>query len=116
MSIFAIAGILSSSTLFLRLPIYLLPVWLISLLLLGIGYLSTHSAWMVVAAFLVFAAYIGATTAFTALYVARTYKNGLHRPNAFIDRTRSYLQPTPDDHEKGAATSDRYQPSGAAIS
>src|SRR6266566_2344682 len=84
MSTFAVAGILSASTLFLRIPIYLLPLWLLSLLLLGIGYVSTQSLWYVVAAFLVFAAYVGATMAFTALYVARTYKNGLRRPNAFI--------------------------------
>jgi dolichol-phosphate mannosyltransferase len=115
MSIFAVAGILSSSTLFLRLPIYLLPVWLISLLLLGIGYVSTQSPWLVIAAFLVFAGYIGATTAFTALYVARTYKNGLHRPNAFIDRARSILQPASDDDDRAAATSDRYHSSSAAI-
>jgi polyisoprenyl-phosphate glycosyltransferase len=99
MSLFAIGGILSASTLFLRLPIYLLPVWLLSLLLLSVGYVSTHSPWMVVAAFLLFAAYIGTTMAFTAMYVARVYKNGLHRPNAFIDRSGSILQPP--RHEAG---------------
>ena len=109
MSIFAVAGILSSSTLFLRLPIYLFPAWLLSLLLLGVGYASTHSLSYVVAAFLVFAAYLGATAAFTALYVARTYKNGLHRPNAFIDRSRSVLQPTSvgDEGAIGWVGSDR---------
>ena len=35
----------------------------------------------------------GMTAAFTALYVARSYKNGLQRPNAFIDGKRSILQP-----------------------
>jgi polyisoprenyl-phosphate glycosyltransferase len=100
MSIFAVAGILSASTLFLRLPIYLLPFWLLGLLFLGRGYVSTHSPWMLVAAFLLFAAYIGTTIAFTAMYVARSYKNGLHRPNAFIDRARSVLQPLP--HGEGA--------------
>src|ERR1700687_621082 len=95
MSVFAVAGILSASTLFLRLPIYFLPLWLLSLLLLGIGYVSTQSLWYVVGAFLVFAAYVGATLAFTALYVARTYKNGLQRPNAFIARGRCILQPAP---------------------
>jgi polyisoprenyl-phosphate glycosyltransferase len=99
MSLFAIGGILSASTLFLRLPIYLLPAWLLSLLLLGVGYVSTHSPWMVVAAFLLFAAYTGTTMAFTAMYVARVYKNGLHRPNAFIDRSGSVLQPA--RHEAG---------------
>jgi glycosyltransferase involved in cell wall biosynthesis len=115
MFVFAVAGILSSSTLFLRLPIYLLPLWLLSLLLLGIGYVSSQSLWYVVAAFVVFAAYVGATAAFTALYVARTYKNGLQRPNAFIDRSRSILQPAPDGEGAGARSSDRYQSSGAAV-
>jgi hypothetical protein len=40
-----------------------------------------------------FAGYVGATLAFTALYVARTYKNGLQRPNAFVDHGRSLLPP-----------------------
>jgi glycosyltransferase involved in cell wall biosynthesis len=115
MFVFAFAGILASSTLFLRLPIYLLPLWLLSLLLLGIGYVSSQSLWYVVAAFVVFASYLGATTAFTALYVARTYKNGLQRPNAFIDRSRSILQPSPDSEGAGARSSDRYQSSGAAL-
>jgi dolichol-phosphate mannosyltransferase len=92
MSVFAIAGILSASTLLLRLPLYLLPLWLVALLGLSIGYVMTHSPWYAVAGFMTVAAYIGATAAFTALYVARTYKNGLQRPNAFIDRRRSILQ------------------------
>lgn len=115
MSVFAIAGILSASTLFLRLPIYLLPFWLLSLLILGIGYLSTHSLWYPVAAFLVFAAYVGGTMAFTALYVARTYKNGLQRPNAFIDHRRSILQPVPGSEDASAGSASRYQSSGAAV-
>jgi glycosyltransferase involved in cell wall biosynthesis len=110
MSIFAVAGILSASTLFLRLPIYLLPVWLLGLLILSVGYVSTHSPWLVVAAFLLFAAYIGATIAFTAMYVARTYKNGLHRPNAFIDRSRSILQPAVHEAGEGAEKAGIHQP------
>jgi SAM-dependent methyltransferase len=93
MSVFAIGGILSASTLFLRLPILLLPFWLLSLLGLGVGFVLTASPWLALAAFVLSAAYIGATAAFTALYVARTYKNGLQRPNAFIDHARSILQP-----------------------
>jgi len=114
MAIFAAAGILSSSTLFLRLPIYLLPFWLLGLFFLSMGYVSTHSPWLAVTAFLAFAAYIGGTAAFTALYVARTYKNGLHRPNAFIDRSRSILQPVPHRDEAGFGASDLYQSSGGA--
>ena len=93
MSIFAIAGILSASTLFLRVPIFLLPLWLLTLLGLGVGYVKTHSPWFVLSALILFATYVGGTLAFTALYVARTYKNGLHRPNAFIDHGRSILPP-----------------------
>ena len=115
MSIFAVAGILSASTLFLRLPIYLLPFWLVTLLLLGMGYVATHSLWFVVAAFLVFAAYVGGAVAFTALYVARTYKNGLQRPNAFIDHSRSLLQPAPGGEEASAGKSRHYQSSGVAV-
>jgi len=92
MLMFAIGGILSASTLFLRLPIFLLPFCLIALTGLGIAYIETHSLWFLFAGFLMFAAYVGGTLAFTALYVARTYKNGLHRPNAFINHSRSILQ------------------------
>lgn len=93
MFIFAIAGILSSSTLFLRLPIFLLPLWILSLLGLGIGYIKTKSVWCLLSAMILSAAYVGTTLAFTALYVARTYKNGLQRPNAFVDHGRSLLPP-----------------------
>lgn len=113
MVIFAVAGILSASTLFLRLPIYLLPFWLLTLFGLCVGYATTHSHWYPVAAFLVFAAYLGATTAFTALYVARTYKNGLHRPNAFIDHAKSILQPASSGLSSGAKVR-THEPSSAA--
>jgi glycosyltransferase involved in cell wall biosynthesis len=93
LAIFAVAGILSASTLFLRLPIFILPFWIVGLALLSAGYVLTHSAWFVVGAFVVFASYIGTTLAFTALYLARTYKNGLQRPNAFINHKASSLQP-----------------------
>ena len=115
LSIFAVAGILASSTLFLRLPIYLLPFWLLTLLILGIGYASSHLLSYAVAALLIFAAYIGATVAFTALYVARTYKNGLHRPNAFIDHSKSILQPVSGGEDGGAGSSSRRQFSSAAL-
>lgn len=93
LSAFALAGILASSTLLLRLPIYILPFWFTALALLSIGYGATHSDWYAIVAFLATAGYLGATAAATALYVARTYKNGLVRPNAFIDRRASFLPP-----------------------
>jgi dolichol-phosphate mannosyltransferase len=97
MTVFAVAGILSASTLLLRLPTYLLPLWVLTLLGLGTGYAYTGSRSLVVAASLIFAIYVGATMAFTALYIARTYKNGLQRPNAFINHRRSILQPVMDE-------------------
>ncbi len=93
LSAFALAGILASSTLLLRLPIYILPFWFTALALLSIGYGATHSDWYAIVAFLATAGYLGGTAAATALYVARTYKNGLVRPNAFIDRRASFLPP-----------------------
>jgi dolichol-phosphate mannosyltransferase len=101
MAMFAIGGILSASTLLLRLPIFILPFWLLALTGLGVGYAATHSPWFAVAAFVLFAGYVGSTAAITALYVARTYKNGLHRPNAFVDHSRSVLQPSSEAETQG---------------
>jgi dolichol-phosphate mannosyltransferase len=93
MTVFAVAGLLSASTLPLRLPIYLLPLWLLALGAVGAGAVATHSAWLVLFDFMIFAVYVGATLASIALYVARAYKNGLQRPSAIIDSKRSDLPP-----------------------
>jgi polyisoprenyl-phosphate glycosyltransferase len=93
MTIFGVAGILAASTLLLRLPIYILPFWLILLTVLGAAYLATGIEFYMVAAALAFAAYVGGTLSAIALYVARTYRNGLHRPNAFVVQRMSVLQP-----------------------
>ena len=93
MTIFAAGGILAASTLLLRLPIYILPFWLAILFVLGSLFITTHSPYYILFAMLVFAGYVGATIAFIALYVARTYRNGLQRPNAFINHRKSALQP-----------------------
>jgi len=93
MTIFAVAGLLASSTLPLRLPIYLLPFWLLALLGLGAAAILDRSPWLGLAALLVFAGYVGTTIAFIALYVARAYKNGLNRPNAIPDRRLSNPPP-----------------------
>jgi polyisoprenyl-phosphate glycosyltransferase len=93
MVVFAVAGLLSASTLVLRLPIYIFPFWLALLVVLGIWFALSGADWAAVAAMLLFAAYIGLTLAFMSLYIARSYKNGLSRPNAFIDRRMSRLPP-----------------------
>ena len=93
MSIFAVAGLLSASTLLLRLPIFILPFWLLALCALGAWAIAIQSAWVGLTALIVFAGYVGSSIAFIAIYVARAYKNGLQRPNAVIDRKRSELPP-----------------------
>lgn len=94
MTIFAIAGILSSSTLPLRVPVYLLPFWLLLTAVLGAAQIATGNPWFLLANALSASAYLGGTAAFTALYVARTYKNGLGRPNYVMHRRYTHLQPT----------------------
>jgi len=92
MSTFALAGILSASTLMLRLPIYILPFWILSLVVTGWNYAATGSRGYAVAGIIMLAAYLGASLSFIALYVARTYKNGLRRPNSYIHMSQSVLQ------------------------
>lgn len=109
MSVFAIGGILSASTLFLRLPVYLLPFWLLALIGLAAGYAKTQSLWFAATAFSVFAGYMGGTAAFTALYIARTYKNGLGRPNAFINRKATILQPMREGNSSSGVSNEPSQ-------
>jgi dolichol-phosphate mannosyltransferase len=91
MIVFAVAGILSVSTLVLRLPIYLLPFWLIALTVLLVIFLSTGAQWAAAVALYLGVTYVGATLAFASLYVARAYKNGLRRPAAFISSRYTHL-------------------------
>lgn len=92
MFIFAVAGILSSSTLLLRLPIYLLPFWLAAVGVLALAYVSSGNTGSLVVLITVICGYLGATTAFIAVYVARVYFNTLGRPNYVISRKMSSLQ------------------------
>lgn len=92
MAIFAVAGILSSTTLPLRLPVYALPFWLLLTAILGAAQIVTGSLWLLLANVLCACTYFGFTVAFTAAYVARTYKNGLGRPNYTISRRYTHLQ------------------------
>ncbi len=93
MTIFAVAGILAASTLGLRLPIYIFPFWLLLIGVLGAIQIQTGNPWVLLANVLLACAYVGGTVAFVALYVARTYKNGLGRPNYVIHKRYSHLQP-----------------------
>lgn len=89
---FAIAGILSSSTLFLRLPIQTLFFWLLAVAALAIARVYIDSRWIDAGIILLFASYLGSAVSFMAIYTGRTYKNSLNRPNFVISKQDSYLQ------------------------
>lgn len=92
MAHFAIAGILSSSTLFLRLPIYILPFWLLVVTALCLWRVFLDSRWLDLGIVFLICAYFGSAISFIAIYVGRTYKNSLGRPNFVVDRKNSILQ------------------------
>lgn len=89
---FAVAGILSSSTLFLRLPIQTLFFWLIAVAGLAVTRVYVDSRWIDAAIIVLFATYLGSSVAFIAIYTGRTYKNSLNRPNYIISKHDSHLQ------------------------
>ncbi|HWI13392.1 MAG TPA: glycosyltransferase family 2 protein [Burkholderiales bacterium] len=93
MTVFAVAGILSSTTLPLRLPIYLLPLWTAVILSLGYWHAKSGETWAFTSIMVLFALYVGTAVSFMAIYIARIYKNTLGRPNYYIDRRSSRLQP-----------------------
>lgn len=89
---FAIAGILSSSTLLLRLPVQTLFFWLVAVLVLALMRVYNDSRWIDFALIALVTSYVGCSIAFIAIYVGRTYKNSLRRPNYFISEKHSHLQ------------------------
>jgi glycosyltransferase involved in cell wall biosynthesis len=89
---FAFSGILTSSTLFLRIPLYIFPAWFIlSSFLFFMNILTGIEVYFKYLIF-IFLIYISFTISFMAIYVARIYKNGLNRPNAFINELNSKRQ------------------------
>ncbi|MES2962664.1 MAG: glycosyltransferase family 2 protein [Bdellovibrionota bacterium] len=95
MVIFAVAGILSSSTLWLRIPVYLFPIWfLISILGLVAFALTENELYykLVATTGLMFIAF---TLTGISLYLARVYKNGLGRPNYIVNVKKSTVRGRP---------------------
>lgn len=91
---FAVAGILSSSTLLLRLPLYSLPIWLSAVLIATYFWATQGTVWWLLALTALICGYVGCTVSFIGIYVGRTYKNSLGRPNYVIDHKHSLLQPS----------------------
>jgi polyisoprenyl-phosphate glycosyltransferase len=84
MFIFAVGGILSSSTFPLRFAAYLLPL-IIMINLLFCGLLFGVSDRVQALLFLIDFCYISAMLVFHGVYLARIYKNGLGRPIYIVD-------------------------------
>lgn len=91
MTKFAVAGILSSTTMFLRLPLYTFPLWLLVMCGLCFQAATTDARWAMPVFLMTAFAYFGFTLSFIALYIARIYKDNLGRPNAVISREFSIL-------------------------
>ena len=92
MWVFAVSGILSSSTLWLRLPMYVFPFWLVSSCALMVAALVTEKyvyAMVACAASLTFLVFISVGI---SVYLARVYKNSLRRPNFYINPRKSVLR------------------------
>lgn len=87
MATFAVAGILSSSTLPLRTMVYSFPLLLTAGLLSWTGWVS-ESLFYAVTLF-----YLAIGLMFNSIYMARIYKNGLGRPNAFLVQRKTERQP-----------------------
>jgi glycosyltransferase involved in cell wall biosynthesis len=87
---FAIAGILASTTLPLRLPIYIFPLWLLSSLYLLINneVANLYLNYLIYLSLL----YIILIISFISIYIARIYKNGLMRANAYLVKGKSKTQ------------------------
>ncbi|MEM7499010.1 MAG: glycosyltransferase family 2 protein [Pseudomonadota bacterium] len=94
MTLFAIGGVLASTTLPLRLPIYALPIWLTLVAGLGSMAITSGNNWYIFWAVMLSAFYFGWGIAFIALYTARTYKNSLQRPSGHVQPSLSRLPPT----------------------
>ena len=79
---FAVAGILASTTLPLRFPIYFFPFWLGISTFLLLGSINNELLWKYFIFFSII--YLVLILSFISIYLARIYKNGLMRANAYL--------------------------------
>jgi hypothetical protein len=91
--VFAIAGILSASTLALRIPAYLFPFWAVAMMGIAILAAASPANWHIPALLVSGFLFTGFGTTAIGLYVARIYKNGLNRPNVIVRYRMSILPP-----------------------
>ncbi|WP_417204648.1 glycosyltransferase family 2 protein [Acetoanaerobium sticklandii] len=91
MFIFAVAGILSSSTLWLRIPAYLFPIWFISFVGLNSLYFVTKDSLYIYTLLSLTSLFVVFSVTGIGIYLARTYKNGLNRPNFVVDKNKTLI-------------------------
>ena len=89
---FAIAGILSSTTLPLRIPIYIFPLWLMYLFYIVKNLLTSGSLDALTSFVLVSITFILLILIFSAIYLARIYKNNLNRSSAYVIKNKSKIK------------------------
>jgi polyisoprenyl-phosphate glycosyltransferase len=93
MTIFGIVGILSSSTVALRVQAYTLPFWALIMAVVTVLAIVSPGVWQIPVLLLLGFGFLGFTVSFSGLYIARIYKNGLLRPNAIVRYGQSILPP-----------------------
>ena len=92
MWVFGFAGVLSSGTLWLRLPAYVFPFWILfSCVLAWFAVVDSSRGALALLAFFGFG-FLGFVAVGLALYTARIYKNGLQRPNYYVNIRKSLLK------------------------
>jgi glycosyltransferase involved in cell wall biosynthesis len=94
MTVFAVAGILSASTVALRIAAYIFPFWATAMIGLAISACLWQHNWQIPALLVTGFVFIGFSVVATGLYVARIYKNGLRRPNAIVRHSLCILPQT----------------------
>jgi dolichol-phosphate mannosyltransferase len=94
MTLFAVTGIMSASTIALRVPAYLFPFWVLLMSVVAVLAVAIAGTWQIPLLLFLGFTFVGFTSVATGLYVARTYKDGLHRPNAIIRPRLSILPPS----------------------
>ncbi len=94
MTVFAIAGIMSASTLALRIAAYAFPFWFLLMAAVAVSAMVAPAQWQIPLLLFQGFSFVGFSSVATGLYTARMYKNGLQRPNAIIRYGHSILPPT----------------------
>jgi polyisoprenyl-phosphate glycosyltransferase len=93
MTVFAIAGIMSASTLALRIAAYAFPLWLLLMGILTVFAIMSPAPWQTPLLLFTGFTFLAFSSIATGLYTARIYKNGLNRPNAIVRYEHSILPP-----------------------